>query len=124
MPASWFRGLIVILISVLSVASLPAQVRLAAPSYQAPGTPLWAGWSAPGAQSVGIMIVNLNNGDDETYYPSVDRSIRTTRKEGIFVLGYTYTGYGARDPRVIRRKIDAVYRNYLVDVFFNDTATT
>ncbi len=127
MLASWFRGLFrglsVISIFVLSVASLPAQVRLAAPSYQAPGTPPWAGWAAP-AQSVGIMIVNLNNGDDETYYPSVDRAIRETRRRGIFVIGYTYTGYGTRDPKIVRHKIDAVFDNYLVDgIFFDETPT-
>jgi hypothetical protein len=56
------------------------------------------------------MIVNHSNGDDETYYPNVDRAIRATRKQGIFVLGYTSTGYGARDPKIIRQKIDAVYQ--------------
>jgi hypothetical protein len=70
------------------------------------------------------MIVNLNNGDDETYYASVDQSIRATRKKGIFVLGYTYTGYGARDPKIVQRKIDAVYRNYLVDGIFLDEVPT
>jgi len=124
MSADWVRGLVVSVLSALCVASLPGQVRLGAPSYQDPGSAQWAGWAAPGAQAVGIMIVNLNNGDDETYYASVDRSIRATRKKGIFVLGYTYTGYGARDPKIVQRKIDAVYRNYLVDGIFLDEAPT
>jgi hypothetical protein len=104
------------------VASLQGQVRLGAPSYQDPGSAQWSGWQAPGAQAVGIMIVNLNNGDDEHYYASVDKAIRATRRKGIFVLGYTYTGYGKRDPKLIRNKIDAVYRNYLVDGIFFDEA--
>jgi hypothetical protein len=54
----------------------------------------------------------------------VDRAIRATRKQGIFVLGYTYTGYGTRDPKIVRRKINAVYRNYLVDGMFFDEAPT
>jgi hypothetical protein len=70
------------------------------------------------------MIVNLDNGDDERYYASVASSIRVTRKKGIFVLGYTYTGYGTRAPKIVQRKIDAVYRNYLVDgIFFDEVPT-
>jgi hypothetical protein len=100
------------------------QTRIGAPSYQDPGSAQWTKWAAPGAASVGLMIVNLSNGDDEAYYPSVDRAIRATRRQGIFVLGYTYTGYGTRDPKIIRRKIDAVYQNYLVDgIFFDEVPT-
>jgi hypothetical protein len=70
------------------------------------------------------MIVNLNNGDDTTYYPSIDQAIRNTRKKGIFVVGYVYTGYGQRDPNVVHRKVDAVFRNYLVDGIFVDEVPT
>ena len=102
----------------------PAQSRIAIPSYQDPGSTQWNGWRALGSSSVGIMIVNLNNGDDTTYYPSVDRAIRDTRKQGIFVVGYVYTGYGQRDPAVVLRKVDAVFRNYLVDgIFFDEVPT-
>jgi hypothetical protein len=112
------------LIVVFMAAMAVGQTRLGVPAYQDPGSAQWAEWAAPGAKAVGIMIVNLNNGDDETYYPSVDKAIQATRKRGIFVLGYTYTGYGARDPKIVRRKIDAVYRNYLVDGIFFDEAPT
>jgi hypothetical protein len=118
------RSFLVTVLAVAFVSSLPGQVRLGAPSYQDPGSTQWTGWEAPGAQAVGIMIVNLNNGDDENYYASVDHAIRITRKKGIFVLGYTYTGYGTRDPKIVRSKIDAVYRNYLVDgIFFDEVPT-
>jgi len=112
------------LIVLLAAVMTAGQTRIGAPSYQDPGSPQWTAWAAPGAKAVGIMIVNLDNGDDETYYPSVDRAIRATRKQGIFVIGYTYTEYGARDPHIIRQKIDAVYRNYLVDGMFFDEAPT
>lgn len=124
MAVHWIRALLVSVFSVTCVAWLPAQVRLGAPSYQDPGSTQWRGWAAPGTQAVGIMIVNLNNGDDETYYASVDQAIRATRKKGIFVIGYTYTGYGTRDPKVVHSKIDAVYRNYLVDGIFLDEVPT
>ena len=111
---------------VLLFSGIPslAQSRIAIPSYQDPGSAQWNGWRALGSSSVGIMIVNLNNGDDTTYYPSVDQAIRNTRKQGIFVVGYVYTGYGQRDPAVVRRKVDAVFRNYLVDgIFFDEVPT-
>jgi hypothetical protein len=112
------------LMIVFTAVMAVGQTRLGVPSYQDPGSTQWTAWAAPGANAIGIMIVNLNNGDDETYYPSVDRAIRATRKQGIFVIGYSYTGYGARDPKIVRRKIDAVFRNYLVDGMFFDEAPT
>jgi hypothetical protein len=118
-----FRGWLIILF-LFTAAMAVGQARLGVPSYQDPGSGQWTAWAAPGAKAVGVMIVNLNNGDDEHYYASVDRAIRATRKQGIFVLGYTYTGYGTRDPKIVRRKINAVYRNYLVDGMFFDEAPT
>lgn len=101
-----------------------AQSRLAIPSYQDPGSPEWNRWAAPGRKSVGIMIVNENNGDDTSYQPAIAESIRAARASGIFVVGYVYTGYGSRDPAVVRDRVDAVYRNYLVDGIFSDEAPT
>jgi len=118
-----FAGWLIALFAAVTVTAA-GQTRLGVPSYQDPGSPQWTNWAAPGAKAVGIMIVNLNNGDDEAYYPSVDRAIRATRKLGVLVIGYTYTGYGTRDPKVVRRKIDAVYRNYLVDGIFLDEVPT
>jgi Spherulation-specific family 4 len=113
-----------VLFTLVGVMPLCGQARLGVPSYQDPGTPAWVGWERPGPQAIGIMIVNLDNGDDETYYPGVEQAIRETRKRGIFVLGYTYTGYGQRDPKVVQRKVDAVYTNYLVDgIFFDEVPT-
>ena len=117
--------LIILLLPILFAAAMAAgQQRLGVPAYQDPGSAQWTAWALPGSKSVGIMIVNLDNGDDEHYYASVDRAIRATRKQGILVLGYTYTGYGARDPKIVRQKINAVYRNYLVDGIFFDEAPT
>jgi hypothetical protein len=101
-----------------------AQSRLAVPSYQDPGSPEWNGWAAPGRPSVGIMIVNENNGDDTSYQPAIAAAIRSARARGIFVVGYVYTGYGQRDPAVVRDRVDAVYRNYLLDGIFFDEAPT
>ncbi|MDB6008383.1 MAG: hypothetical protein JWL65_633 [Gammaproteobacteria bacterium] len=101
-----------------------AQSRLAVPSYQDPGSPEWNAWAAPGRQSVGIMIVNENNGDDTSYQPAIAAAIRSARASGIFVVGYVYTGYGQREPAEVRDRVDAVYRNYLVDGIFFDEAPT
>ena len=89
-----------------------AQTRLAVPSYQDPGSPEWNAWAAPGSKSVGIMIVNQNNGDDTHYYPTIAAGIRDARAQGIFVVAYVYTHYGQRDPILIRTLVDAVYKNY------------
>jgi hypothetical protein len=101
-----------------------AQSRLAVPSYQDPGSPQWNGWAAPGRQAVGIMIVNEDNGDDTSYQPAIAEAIRTARASGIFIVGYVYTGYGQRDPAVVRDRVDGVYRNYLVDGIFYDEVPT
>jgi hypothetical protein len=125
LSADWIRSLVVaVFFTLVGMAPLRGQARLGAPSYQDPGTSAWTGWARPGPKAVGIMIVNLDNGDDETYYPGVEQSIRETRRRGIVVLGYTYTGYGQRDPKTVQRKVAAVYKNYLVDgIFFDEVPT-
>src|ERR1700727_134304 len=109
LPALFFIALL------FSCIHSTAQSRIAVPSYQSPGVSQWLEWRTVAAPSVGIMIVNLDNGDDTTYDPRVDQAIRNTRKQGIFVVGYVYTGYGQRDPALVRKKVDAVFHNYLVD---------
>ncbi len=100
------------------------QNRIAIPSYQDPGSPQWDAWRAVGSASVGIMIVNENNGDDTSYQPAIAEAIRQARSKDIFVVGYVYTGYGKRDPATVRNRVDAVYKNYLVDgIFFDETPT-
>ena len=104
--------------------AVESQTRFAIPSYQDPGSPQWNAWAAPGSRSVGVMIVNVNNGDDTTNYPAVAEAIRKVRKQGIFVVGYVYTGYGQRDPAIVRNRVDAVFKNYQVDGIFFDEAPT
>ena len=118
-PAVFFA---LVLSFLLGANSAHAQTRLAVPSYQNPGTVTWQGWAAPGSAAVGLMIVDIDNGDDPTYYPAVDAAIQATRKQGIFVLGYTHTTYGTRDPALVRQSIDSVYQNYGVDGIFFDEA--
>lgn len=111
-------------VSILTLSAIHAQTRLAVPSYQNPGTSTWQNWAAQGPSAVGIMIVEINKGDDETYHASMDSAIQKARRKGIYVLGYTYTGYGTRTPSLIHRKIDAVYNNYDIDgIFFDEGAT-
>jgi hypothetical protein len=102
------------------VPVIAGQTRLAVPSYQNPGSTVWNKWAAPGSGPVGLMIVNLKNGDDTSYKSAIDTAIQKARKQGILVIGYTYTGYGTRDPKVVRQRIDSVYQNYMVDGIFFD----
>ena len=113
-----------LVLPLLLVIGSEAQTRIAIPSYQDPGSSQWDAWKAPGSKSVGIMIVNESNGDDTTDYPAIASAIRKARAEGIFVVGYVYTGYGQRDPAVVRNLVDAVFKNYLVDGIFFDEAPT
>jgi hypothetical protein len=116
-------ALFAVVLLFIAIAS-PAQSRIAIPSYQDPGSTQWNGWQTLGSSSVGIMIVNLDNGDDVGYYPGVDQAISRARRNGIFVVGYVYTDYGQRDLALVRRKVDAVFRNYLVDgIFFDEVPT-
>ena len=101
-----------------------AQSRIAVPAYTIPGDSTWNGWATQAPGAVGLMIVNLNNGDDTAYYPDVDAAIRAARKKGIFVIAYTYTSYGQRDPAIVRSRIDAIYDNYVVDGIFLDEVPT
>ncbi len=118
-------GRITLILTVVG-ASLTAlaQNRIAIPSYQDPGSPEWNAWIAPGSSSVGIMIVNENNGDDLTYYPAVNAGIQAAHKKGVFVVGYVYTGYGQRDLAAVENDIEGVYKNYSVDGIFFDEAPT
>ena len=118
------KALLATLLLALATCVAGAQTRLAVPSYQDPGSPEWNAWAAVGPSSVGIMIVNEDNGDDTSNQPAIAEAIRAARAQGIFVVGYVYTGYGQRDPAIVRNRIDAVYKNYLVDGIFFDEAPT
>jgi hypothetical protein len=52
------------------------------PSHEDPGSRQWDAWGDLGSSSVGIMIVNLNNGDDTNYYANIDLAVRNTRRRG------------------------------------------
>ena len=122
----WRRvGAVLLLILSAAASRSVGQTRLAVPSYQNPGTSTWKGWAAQGPAAVGIMIVDIDKGDDSNYYSQVDTAIQQARHKGVYVLGYTYTGYGTRDPKVIHQRIDAVYSNYDIDgIFFDEGATS
>ena len=112
------------LLAACATLTATAQNRIAIPSYQDPGSSQWNAWIAPGRASVGLMIVNEDNGDDITYYPSVDAGIQAARKKGVFVAGYVYTAYGQRDLATVEKDIAGVYKNYSVDGIFFDEAPT
>lgn len=113
-----------VLIFSVGLPAAHSQTRLAVPSYQNPGSTVWNSWAAQGPGALGIMIVDLDSGDDTSYHSHIDNAIQATRKQGIYVLGYTHTSYGTRDPKLIHQSIDALYANYLVDGIFFDEAPT
>ena len=68
-PSLALFSFLLLFIVMFSGIPSPAQNRIDIPSYQDPGSPQWNEWRALGSSSVGIMIVNLNNGDDTTTGP-------------------------------------------------------
>ncbi len=97
-----------------------AHTRLAIPSYAAPGSQQWRTWQALGPQALGIMIVNLKNGDEVGFSAPTAAAVKSAQDAGITVLGYVHTGYGKREPQEVRAKIDAVFKNYGVNGIFLD----
>jgi Spherulation-specific family 4 len=101
-----------------------AAPKLAIPSYADPTSAGWNQWQSLGSDIVGIMVLNRNNGDDVSVDPAWVVAVRKTQGLGILVLGYVHTGYGHRDPKEIRSKIDGVYSKYKVDGIFLDETPT
>jgi hypothetical protein len=100
------------------------QPRLAVPSYVSPTAKEWNAWASLGPQTLGIMIINLNNGDDTRYDRAIAAVVKGTQESGILVLAYVYTRYAQRDPAEIRTKIDGVFESYHVDGIFLDETPT
>ena len=106
------------------VLSLPGylraadQPRLAVPSYVSPTAKEWNVWASLGSQTLGIMIINLNNGDDTRYDAAIAAAVKGTQESGILVLAYVYTRYSQRDPAEIRAKIDGVFESTMSTASF------
>jgi Spherulation-specific family 4 len=118
-----FLAIAVFFLAVLAAAPAAPAQSIAVPSYVQPGSAVWNSWAAY-PQAVSIMIVNLDNGDDTTFSPSVLAAVQTAQKSGIKVLGYTYTEYGQRDPNTVMRVIAATEANYGINGVFLDQAPT
>jgi hypothetical protein len=67
------------LVSVFAFSTTCWGQVLAIPSYVQPGDPVWEQWQ--NAKRIGIMIVNLNNGDDTTFTPMYSRLFKKLRRE-------------------------------------------
>jgi len=112
------------LFSLLCYPQSTPQPRLAVPSYTSPTAPEWNRWESLGPRIVGLMILNLNNGDDTRRNPDIVAAVKRTQRSDILVLGYIHTGYGKRNPAEIRPKIDGVMESYGVDGIFLDETPT
>jgi len=112
------------MLSLLSYSQQEYQRRLAIPSYVSPTAKEWNTWQSLGPQALGMMILNLNNGDDTRLDAVVAAAMKRTQESGIPVLAYVHTGYAQRDPAEIRAIIDADFESYHVDgVFLDETPT-
>ena len=113
----------VLFLAVFAASPAAQAQKIAIPSYAEPGSKVWNTWAAY-PQAVAIMIVNLDNGDDTTFYSSVLSAVQSAQASGIKVLGYTYTEYGERNPNTVEEKIAAAETNYGLNGIFLDQAPT
>jgi Spherulation-specific family 4 len=120
----WHLSLLCLLFFLYCDVQASNQPRLAVPSYVSPTAKEWNAWASLGSQRLGLMILNLNNGDDARYDAALAAAVKSTQDSGILVLGYIYTGYAKRDPAEIRAKIDGVFKSYRVDGIFLDETPT
>jgi Spherulation-specific family 4 len=69
-----------------------------------------------------IIVINPASGPGKHQLPSYQRAVEVVRKAGTQVLGYVPTGYGDRDPAVVKADIDRYVKWYGVDGIFLDEA--
>ena len=124
MRSTFWISLLWVLLSLSSGAQSQSPRRLAIPSYASPTSAEWNTWQSMGSKAVGIMVLNLNNGDDTALNAAVAAAVKHTQDSGILVLGYIHTGYAQRDPVEVRAKIDGVVENYKVDGILLDETPT
>ena len=117
----WLLGFVFFFPNCLQAGDQP---RLAVPSYVSPTSKEWNSWSSLGPKTVGLMVLNLNNGDDTRYDAAVAAAVKSTQESGILVLGYIYTHYADRNPAEVRAKIQGVFASYRIDGIFLDETPT
>jgi Spherulation-specific family 4 len=101
-------------------AAMHAQTRLAIPSYVEPNSSAWRIWQAPGGRAVGLMVLNLNNGDEKKRDEGAVSAIEEAHKNGVSVVFYTHTKNGKRPLEEVKDRIDAAYGSYALDGVFLD----
>ncbi len=74
--------------------------------------------------TVGTTIVNPGNGPGSASNSDYVEQVKHSQAAGLTVLGYVYTGYGARDIAAVKADIDNHYLWYDVDGIFLDEAST
>ena len=67
-----------------------------------------------------IIVINPASGPGTRHLPSYQRAVELAQKAGTKVLGYVPTGYGNRDPAVVKADIDRYVEWYGVDGIFLD----
>lgn len=96
---------------------------MAIPAYFYPGA-LW-NQAIAGAPTVEILVMNPMNGPGSAWDPNYGAAVSNAQAAGIFVVGYVYTSYGARNTNDIRADIDKYEAWYRVDgIFLDETASS
>jgi hypothetical protein len=96
---------------------------LLVPAYFYPANTGAASWQAlaSAAPTVGITaILNPDNGPGATLDSNYASVVSNLKAAGGRVIGYVYTGYGARSASTVKADIDRFYSLYGVDGIFID----
>jgi hypothetical protein len=104
----------------VTVSGTPAQ-RMAIPAYFDPGS-RWTQLQK-GAPVVGLAIINPDSGPGAAYDAGYYSTTHAAQSKGVTILGYVYTGYGARPASAVRKDIDRYRSWYAVDGIFLDEAS-
>jgi hypothetical protein len=96
--------------------------KVAIPAYFGPGSK----WTQlqDAAPTVGLAIINPDNGPGAKYSASYYNTTHAAQQKGVKVLGYVYSTYIDRPIAQVKADIDRYYNWYAVDGIFIDEAST
>jgi len=113
----------VILLGLVPRADAGLCPGIAIPAYFYPG-PLWT-TAIASVPRTAIMIMNPDSGPGAGQNPDYTTAVSAAQTQGIKILGYVHTSYGARPATDVLREVDLYKSWYGVDgIFLDETADT
>lgn len=116
---------------ILYMRPVPASLEVLVPAYFHPSSGTeWARLAAGAAANPGVKvtaIVNPNNGEFTAAEAAYTSALNAFVAAGGKVVGYVYTGYGARSLAAVKANIDAYFalygRNLISGIFLDEMSS-